>query len=93
MQFYLAQIDDRYGEYEWSTTILLRGNEDTIDELVDNIASIWYGDRSTTVEEGVYDNMDVYSQAGKHKEISEETYNSLKDYFNDLTDYTRTTND
>jgi hypothetical protein len=81
MKYYIASIRDCCGEYEWDSVILIKTEENNIDEILDYHVSVWYGSQEDSEEDdGIYSwsNGEVTTCAGGYSEITESTFNDLK---------------
>jgi len=77
MKYYIGDIEDKIGEYEFSTTIRFKTDRDP-EEYLDSIAKTWYSTEYTEEEEGYYSHSgDTISSAGTWQELDEGVYNQL----------------
>lgn len=78
MKYYMAQVDERNGEYENSTTIIILAKSKAgADKTLTKVCKTWYCDGDGMVEDnGVYhfncDEVSVYE--GSMIEISEQAF-------------------
>lgn len=78
-KYYIGQIDERNGEYEYSTTIRFKTNKHPGDHLA-KIASTWYGDHD---EDNVSDSGwcfncgEIWTYVGDYQEVTKPIYETL----------------
>ena len=80
MKYYIANIVDCLGEREFSMGIITISDDDHIQEKINDIAKNWYGDDSLESEEGIFENGDITTYCSDYKEITEATFNELKQF-------------
>ncbi|OUU63953.1 MAG: hypothetical protein CBC24_08245 [Candidatus Pelagibacter sp. TMED64] len=89
LRYYIANIDERYGEFECKHSILIATHYKSIDKRFDEIVKDWYGIDLVEDDdnEGVYWNDDMTYQGGKIAEISKNTFEELKSNFFNIAFY------
>jgi hypothetical protein len=79
LKYYIANIDERHGEFECSISILIETKYKDVDERHEEIVKDWYGIElnEDPDNEGVYWNDCMTYTAGDIMEISKSTFNQL----------------
>jgi len=81
MKYYIGNIDEQYGEFEFEESFLFATDGDA-DQLMEKLAKDWYGldeHDSDGLPEGMYWNCgEVAYGAGRHFEVTKATYDELK---------------
>jgi|TARA_R100000742_G_C4266620_1_gene84730 hypothetical protein len=79
-KYYVAHIEERYGEFEVQQAILLCLPEDEDpDKHMENYNRDWYGQECEEDENGWVENDSMMHRAGKVTEISEACFNELNE--------------
>jgi hypothetical protein len=89
MKYYIASISEEYMDLEFNTAVLVMATDKTIDEKLRYICSTWYSEdhpvHEGVAEDGVYEQPNgCITYAGGVKEITEETFNELKQFLGAL---------
>ena len=85
MKYFIADIDETYGEFECSISVVFSTDGDP-DEIQDNIVKTWYGiePEENPQEEGVYLNDHMTYAAGKMTEIDKTCFDQLRGHLTDM---------
>src|SRR6056300_871936 len=81
MKYYIGHIDEQYGEFEVSESILFQTAANP-DQVMEAIAKDWFGldeHDSEGLPEGMYWNDTMAYGAGLYYEVTKVTYDELKD--------------
>ena len=85
MKYYIANIIDDYCGLEFNTSVIVMATDKTIDDRLGHICSTWYGEEITLSEDGVYEQTNgCLTHVGGIKEITEATFNELKQFLGAL---------
>lgn len=86
IKHYLAQIEERNGEREYSMTVKFK-TEGEPQIMLDNIARNWYAgppDEDTGEDVYYFNGGEVCVSVGTHSEITEEMFNALPPFITEL---------
>ncbi|MCR4284926.1 MAG: hypothetical protein NUV97_02680 [archaeon] len=82
-KYFLGELQERNGEYEYVHKFTFITNGSTPNEILEEKAKTWYDtpDNEEMGDDGWYFNgHSVFVEAGHYKEISSDTYNLIKDF-------------
>lgn len=82
-KYFIAQVEERNGEYEYSTTILIvQTTKRKAEKVHTKICKYWYGEKDN--DKYYFNCYEVSVCEGMLEEITETTYNEISKFLNTL---------